>query len=90
MTAEQPLEQAMRMARIHHNGDPDVVFHEDGVTPEVLSGLSEKGHEVGEAGILGRVAAVWCSGSLPVEPDSCQAAIDSRSSGLAVVLADGD
>lgn len=88
--AEQPLDQAMRTARIHHNGDPDIVFHEEGVAPEVLSGLSEKGHEVGEAGILGRVAAVWCAGSLPVKPDSCQAAIDPRSSGLAVVLADGD
>jgi gamma-glutamyltranspeptidase len=87
---DQPLERAMSARRIHHNGNPDVVFHEEGVTADILSSLGERGNQVSEAGILGRVAAVWCPAGLPAEPDTCQAAVDTRSSGLAVVLSDGN
>jgi gamma-glutamyltranspeptidase/glutathione hydrolase len=87
---DQPLDRAMSAKRIHHNGNPDVVFHEEGVAADILSSLGERGHQVSDAGILGRVAAVWCPAGLPAEPDTCQAAVDPRSSGLAVVLSDGD
>lgn len=86
----QPLETAIATKRIHHNGAPDGVFHEDGVADDVLQGLRQRGHQLGEAGILGRVAAVWCPGGLPPKADTCQAAADPRSSGLAVVLAEPD
>lgn len=87
-TLGQPLEAALAAKRIHHNGAPDGVFHEDGVAAEILQGLRQRGHQLGEAGILGRVGAVWCPGGLPPGADTCQAAADPRSSGLAVVLAD--
>lgn len=85
---EQPLEAAVAAKRVHHNGAPDVVFYEEAAPAEMLNSLTERGHQTAEAGILGRVAAVWCPGGLPGQPDSCQAAADTRSSGLAVVLAE--
>jgi gamma-glutamyltranspeptidase/glutathione hydrolase len=85
---DEPLEQAVAATRIHHNGNPDAVFYEEGLSSEALGSLTDRGHQVGEAGILGRVGAVWCPEGLPVEPDSCQAAADTRSSGLAVILAE--
>lgn len=83
---DQPLEQAVAAKRIHHNGNPDVVFYEAGVSSALLEGLAERGHQTAEAGILGRLAAVWCPLGLPSNPESCQAAADPRSNGLAVVL----
>lgn len=87
---DQPLEQAIAEKRIHHNGNPDVVFYEEGTPGDLLDGLTQRGHQTAEAGILGRVAAVWCPQGLPSNPDSCQAAADPRSSGLAVVLSEAD
>lgn len=85
---DEPLEQAIAAKRVHHNGAPDVVFYEEGTPAEVTRSLIARGHQVAEAGILGRVAAVWCPKGLPSNPDSCQAAADPRSNGLAVVLAE--
>lgn len=87
---ERPLEEAMAAKRLHHNGAPDVVFYEQESPAEMPSSLSGRGHQTAEVEILGRVAAVWCPGGLPGDPDSCQAAADTRSNGLAVVLADSD
>lgn len=85
---DRPLEEALAAKRTHHNGYPDAVFHEEGTPADVLNGLTERGHQVAEAGILGRVAAIWCPRALPSNPESCQAAADTRSSGLAVILAE--
>lgn len=87
---ERPLEEAIAVKRLHHNGAPDAVFYEEDTPAETLDDLSRRGHRTAEGGILGRVAAVWCPGGLPGNPDSCQAAADTRSNGLAVVLADTD
>lgn len=87
---DEPLERVMRRQRIHHNGQPDGVFYEEGTAQEILDGLVVRGAQVGEAGILGRLSAVWCPGGLPSRPETCQAAADSRASGLAVVLSEGD
>jgi gamma-glutamyltranspeptidase/glutathione hydrolase len=87
---DQPLPEAIKTPRLHHNGDPDVVFYEEGTPADVLISLGDRGEQMSEAGILGRAAAVWCQGGLPVEPDSCQAAADPRASGLAVVLSEAD
>jgi gamma-glutamyltranspeptidase/glutathione hydrolase len=85
---DEPLEPAMAAKRVHHNGNPDAVFYEDDAPAEMQQSLAQRGHEIAEAGILGRVGAVWCPKGLPSNPDSCQAAVDTRSNGLAVVLAE--
>src|SRR5262249_27453117 len=57
---EQSLESAVNTGRIHHNGQPDVVFHEPNVDPGVLASLTSRGHTVQQAALLGRVQAIWC------------------------------
>jgi hypothetical protein len=40
---------------------------------------------VEEAGVLGRVAALWCPEGLPREPERCQQQSDPRGNGLAIL-----
>ncbi|WP_162913338.1 gamma-glutamyltransferase [Rhodospirillaceae bacterium SYSU D60014] len=85
---DQPLEAAIEAKRLHHNGFPDIVFHEAGESDETLSALRRRNHSVREAGILGRVNAIWCPGGLPTRPETCQAQSDPRANGLATILAE--
>ena len=88
VVAGEPLETAMRVPRLHHNGAPDVVFHEADAAPTTLAALTRRGHGLRETGILGRVNAIWCADALPRSPRSCQAQTDPRGSGLAILLAE--
>lgn len=85
---EQPLPEAVRTPRIHHNGEPDIVFHEAAEVPATLEALTARGHRLGEAGIIGRVNAIACAGGVPSRPETCQAAADPRANGLATLLSD--
>ena len=84
----QSLETAIEAKRLHHNGVPDIVFHEAGESDETLTALTQRKHTVREAGILGRVNAVWCPGGLPTRPETCEARSDPRANGLATILAE--
>lgn len=83
---EQPLDTAVATKRLHHNGDPDIVFHEENEDPAVLASLTARGHQVQEAGIIGRVEAIWCPNSLQRDSTTCQAFSDRRANGLATIL----
>jgi gamma-glutamyltranspeptidase/glutathione hydrolase len=83
--AGDELGQAIAAHRIHHNGAPDTVFYEEGESADVLSGLTQRGHHVEQAGVLGRVAALWCPEGLPREPERCQQQSDPRGDGLAIL-----
>lgn len=84
----QTLIQAETAPRYHHNGDPDLVFHEPDDTPANLQSLTQRGHTVEPIDIIGRVSALWCPKSLKTDENACQAAADPRGFGLAIVQTD--
>ncbi len=84
----QPLDAATAAKRIHYAGTADVVAYEDGTDDSIVAGLSQRGHVLEPAPALGRVNALWCSGGLPDDPESCEARADPRGSGLAVIQAE--
>lgn len=83
---KQPLASAIAVHRIHHNGLPDVVFYEPGTDGALLQDLTQHGHQVQQASILGRVQAIWCPRSSKDQDVGCQAAADPRGDGNALVL----
>ncbi len=86
VVGKQPLEQAVVAGRLHHNGEPDVVFHEPSTDQGVLQSLTSQGHALQQADILGRVQAIWCPNAVENIKTGCQAKADPRGDGLAVVL----
>jgi gamma-glutamyltranspeptidase / glutathione hydrolase len=83
---KQGLDNAIAAKRIHHNGEPDVVFYEEGVPQSLLQSLETRGHKLQKAGILGRVQAIYCPRALDEDSSTCLAAADPRGNGLSVVL----
>lgn len=79
------LDSAVEAKRVYYSAASDMVAYEDGTSDSVVSGLSQRGHLLQQTGGLGRVNAIWCSGGLPDDSDSCQARSDPRGSGLAVI-----
>jgi gamma-glutamyltranspeptidase/glutathione hydrolase len=86
LIGQQSLESAVITGRIHHNGQPDVVFHEPNTDPAALQSLTARGHALQQAAILGRVQAIWCPRGVANERTGCEAKADPRGDGLAIVL----
>ncbi len=86
----RPLAEAIAAKRVHHNGEPDMVFVEPGESREVVDALQRLGHRTEEAQIIGRVDAVWCAGGMQVKTETCQAVSDPRADGLALLLLTGE
>jgi gamma-glutamyltranspeptidase/glutathione hydrolase len=84
----ESLESAIGAKRLSYSAASDTVAYEDGISDSVVSELARRGHVLQPAGELGRVNAIWCSGGLPDDSDSCQAYSDPRGSGFAVIQAD--
>ncbi len=84
------LEEALDAKRLHQDGAPDLIYHEQGFSPEAIADLVKRGHRVAATGSLGLVNAVACSGGLPFKPASCAAAADPRGFGLAVTAVTAD
>jgi gamma-glutamyltranspeptidase/glutathione hydrolase len=82
---DETLVDAEAAPRFHHNGDPDLVFHEADAGQAELAALAQRGHALETLGVIGRVSALWCPKSLQADPDSCEGASDPRGFGLAVV-----
>jgi gamma-glutamyltranspeptidase/glutathione hydrolase len=82
---QRALEAAVAAGRLHHNGEPDVVFYEANTDPSVLQTLQGAGHNLQKADILGRVQAVICPRGVE-NAAGCQAKADTRGDGLGVVL----
>jgi gamma-glutamyltranspeptidase/glutathione hydrolase len=80
---QQPLEEAVGARRVHHNGLPDVAWHEPGLSEAVLASLTGRGYQVRQTPVLGWVNAIYCPEGLPRGDDSCAAATDPRGHGLA-------
>jgi gamma-glutamyltranspeptidase/glutathione hydrolase len=84
----EPLDSTIDAKRVYYSAASDTVSYEDGTSESVVSALSQRGHSPQPAGALGRVNAIWCSGGLPDDSDSCRARNDPRGSGLAVIQAE--
>jgi gamma-glutamyltranspeptidase/glutathione hydrolase len=81
----ESLEAAVGAKRVYYAAASNTVTYEDGTSESVLSALAQRGHSLRPAEALGRVNAIWCSGGLPDDSDSCQARSDPRAAGLAVI-----
>jgi gamma-glutamyltranspeptidase/glutathione hydrolase len=79
------LDSAIDAKRVYYSAASDTVSYEDGTSEAVVSALSQRGHTLQPSEGLGRVNAIWCSGGLPDDSDSCQARSDPRGAGLAVI-----
>jgi gamma-glutamyltranspeptidase/glutathione hydrolase len=78
------LEDAISAKRLHHGGQPDLVYHEPGIDESLLRALIDRGHRVAATPLLGRVNALACSGGLRKKPETCSIRTDNRGLGLAV------
>jgi len=85
---DRSLASAIEARRVHHNAAPDVVYYEPGEDAGVLADLKARGHTLEEAGVLGRVQAIWCPQSIQSDPEKCQVSTDPRADGLALVLSE--
>ncbi len=80
----KPLEEAINDRRLHHGGEPDLVFYEQGYDADALRSLSERDHNLAATPKLGLVNAIYCSGAIPPAPESCISRTDdTRGFGLA-------
>ncbi len=80
----ESLEGALNAKRIHNNGDPDLTYYEQGMTPAVLEDLSKWGHRLSPTESMGLVNAIFCSTGIPSdEVLSCETRADPRGFGLA-------
>jgi gamma-glutamyltranspeptidase / glutathione hydrolase len=84
----EELQDAMRAKRMHHSGNPDIVYYEQGYNEDVIQTLIKKGHRVAVTPALGLVNAVGCLQGLTNDLNSCEVATDPRGFGLAVKLHD--
>ncbi|WP_169337419.1 gamma-glutamyltransferase [Kiloniella laminariae] len=82
LLGEVALKDAITSPRLHHSGQPDVVFYEENTSASVVSSLKARGHDARPAPEYGRVNAAYCAQSLKFQPESCSSASDNRGFGL--------
>ena len=68
-------QEAIAVPRIHHQWEPDVLFHEPGVPAEVVRALAKKGHRTEARPDIGKANAIVRT------PQGLDAAADPRSGG---------
>jgi len=78
------LEGALNGLRVHHNGDPDTLFHNGALSESEETALEAMGHQVENIGSMGRVAGFYCADGAEVKPETCEIRVDPNSYGLAV------
>ena len=83
MIGNKKLNEAISMARVHHSGIPDITYYEPHLAEITKSFLLQRGHQIAATPTLGFVNAVYCSGGLPVDPETCIVKSDPRGNGLA-------
>ena len=83
--AKGDLDTALAAPRLHHSGEPDLIYYEPDLPRPVLDRLLDRGYRIAPTPMLGRVNAIYCPGALPPKPELCSAVTDPRGSGLAVL-----
>ncbi len=84
MIGEEKLTTAMNAPRVHHGGDPDVLYYEKTLDAAEVSALQARGHEVAPVAALGLVNVTYCAGGMPGNAEFCTTQTDPRGFGLAV------
>ncbi len=82
---KRKLADAVAAKRLHHGGDPDLLFYEQGFDENALKDLSGRRHALAATKSLGRVNAASCTSGLPFQPQTCSLESDPRGYGLSVV-----
>ena len=88
MIEKKRLKRAISEARVHHSGIPDITFYEPHLAQTIKSSLIKRGHNLGATRALGFVNAIYCSGGLPRDPETCSIVSDPRGDGLATSASD--
>lgn len=78
------LEAVLAAPRVHHSGNPDIAFVEEGATGPAES-LSKRGHQVKSLPLPSRVNALRCDTGRPTFT-KCEVAADPRGFGMALVV----
>jgi len=55
---EQPLDQAVRAARIHHQWLPDAIMAEEHIEAALAEGLAARGHAIMKRGTIGHASCI--------------------------------
>jgi len=55
---DQPLEHAVRAARIHHQWLPDAIMAEEQLEPALAEGLAARGHAITKRGTIGHASCI--------------------------------
>ncbi len=84
MIAEEKLATAMTAPRVHHGGEPDVLYYEKTLDAAEVTALQARGHEVAPVDALGLVNVTYCAGGMPGDARLCSTMTDPRGFGLAV------
>ena len=84
LVENKPLEDAIGAKRLHHGGDPDLVYYEPGFDAARLNAMTARGQHVAPTATLGRVNAAHCPKGLPPNWASCSFRADPRGAGLAI------
>jgi gamma-glutamyltranspeptidase/glutathione hydrolase len=84
----ESLRDSVAARRLHHSGNPDVVYYEQGYSETEIQNLVKKGHHVVETPSFGLVNVVGCLQGLTNDMNSCEVATDPRGFGLAVKIHD--
>ncbi len=81
------LEDALRARRVHHGGEPDVLYYEQGLSADIIQGLRQREYRVEATPVLGLVNAIYCAEGIPDNPKTCEVRVDPRGFGLAAASA---
>ena len=86
LLAKEPLEDAMRAKRIHHEGVPDITFFENGIDDAAQKALLGRGHRLARTPALGRVNAAYCARGIPQRQVKCSIFADVRPRGYGLAV----
>lgn len=90
-----PIDEAIRLPRLHHSGFPDMVYHEGDHPKSELNSLTSMGYEVkvypqADAKSPSRINAIFCPGGVEEGYGNCQAVSDPRGSGLGISVKENE
>ena len=81
---DMKLPEAVDAARFYPRPPGRTVYAEDKSAAGTTARLEADGYRVVRVPAIGRVNAIWCSGGIPRNLNSCRFAVDKRGFGFAV------
>lgn len=84
LTTDKGLSASMSEPRIHHGGEPDVTFYEEG--SGAVADLEAKGHTTQSVPQIGQANAIYCPKGIVESPSACEVEADPRGHGLSSLV----